>query len=83
MIAVDALKELDERIQASIARIQQLREENEKLAQQLADSERRFGEVSEQLKQLDSDRRQRENERSEIKDRIGKILARFDGLDLG
>jgi septal ring factor EnvC (AmiA/AmiB activator) len=75
-MAIDVLTELDERIQASVNRIQQLQRENEMLARRLAESEQRFNEVASQLKE-------HETERSEIKTRIEKILSRFDGLDLG
>jgi len=70
------LRQLDERIQASINRIQLLQRENEQLAQRLAESEQRFNEISGQL-------REQEEARSQIKLRIESILARFDGLDLG
>jgi FtsZ-binding cell division protein ZapB len=76
----EALKQLDDRIQASVNRIQQLQQENEQLAKRLADSEQRFNEAQ---ARVDSERQQHENERIEIKTRIEKILARFDGLDLG
>jgi septal ring factor EnvC (AmiA/AmiB activator) len=72
----DVLRQLDERIQASLNRIQQLQRENEQLAQRLAESEQRFSEASAQL-------REHEEARSQIKLRIESILARFDGLDLG
>ena len=76
----EALKQLDDRIQASVNRIQQLQQENEQLAKRLADSEQRFNEAQ---ARVDSELQQHENERIEIKTRIEKILARFDGLDLG
>jgi FtsZ-binding cell division protein ZapB len=82
-MAVDVLKQLDERIQASVTRIQQLRKENEMLAQKLAESEKRCAEASAQLKQLNSEHQQHESERQDIRSRIEKILARFDGIDLG
>jgi FtsZ-binding cell division protein ZapB len=72
----DVLRQLDERIQASLNRIQQLQRENEQLAQRLAESEQRFSEASALL-------REHEEARSQIKLRIESILARFDGLDLG
>ncbi len=75
-MAIDVLKQLDERIQASVNRIQQLQRENEQLAKQLAESEHRFQEAAGQL-------REHETARSEIKERIEKILTRFDGIDLG
>jgi septal ring factor EnvC (AmiA/AmiB activator) len=73
---IEVLKELDDRIQASVNRIQQLQRENEQLAQRLAESEQRFNEATAQL-------RDHEAARSEIKNRIEQILTRFDGLDLG
>ena len=72
----DVLRQLDERIQASLNRIQQLQKENEQLAQRLAESEQRFNDVNGQL-------REHEEARNQIKSRIESILARFDGLDLG
>jgi chromosome segregation ATPase len=72
---IDVLKELDERIQASVSRIQQLQRENEELAKRLAESEQRLDQANAQL-------REHENARSEIKNRIEMILTRFDGLDL-
>jgi FtsZ-binding cell division protein ZapB len=73
---IEVLKELDDRIQASVNRIQQLQRENEQLAQRLAESEQRFNEAAAQL-------RDHERARGEIKNRIEQILTRFDGLDLG
>lgn len=81
-MATDVLKQLDEKIQAFVNRMQHLRRENEQLAQRLGESERRLKEVAVQLKHFESDRQQHDNERAEIKTRIEKILARFDGIDL-
>lgn len=75
-MAIDVLKQLDERIQASVTRIQQLQRENEQLAKQLAESEHRCHEAAAQL-------REHETARNEVKDRLEKILTRFDGIDLG
>jgi len=75
-MAMDVLKQLDERIQASVTRIQQLQRENEQLAKQVAESENRYYEAAAQL-------HEHETARNEIKGRIEKILARFDGIDLG
>jgi hypothetical protein len=75
-VEIDVLKQLEERIQNSINRIQQLQRENALLAQRLAESEQHFSEASDQL-------RNHEQDRGEIRDRIEKILQRFDGLDLG
>ena len=82
-MATDVLKQLDERIQASVARIQQLRKENEQLAQKLAESERKYADAMGQIKQLSAERQQHENERNDVRTRIEKILTRFDGIDLG
>jgi FtsZ-binding cell division protein ZapB len=82
-MANDVLKQLDERIQASVNRIQQLRRESEQLALKLAESEKRYAEAAAQIKALNAERAQHEHERSEVRSRIEKILARFDGIDLG
>jgi predicted nucleic acid-binding Zn-ribbon protein len=79
-MTLEALKQLDDRIQASVNRIQQLQRENEALVKRLAESEQRFNEAQ---ARSSSERQQHETERGEIKARIEKILARFDGLDLG
>lgn len=73
---IDVLKQVEDRIQASLKRIQQLQQENEILVQRLAESEQRYNETSAELKQQHEDR-------GEIRDRIEQILARFNGLDLG
>jgi FtsZ-binding cell division protein ZapB len=82
-MATDVLKQLDERIQASVARINQLRKENDQLAQKLAEAEKRHADAAAQLKQLNVERQQHENERNDVRSRIEKILSRFDGIDLG
>ncbi|HEY6299266.1 MAG TPA: cell division protein ZapB [Candidatus Binatus sp.] len=82
-MAIDVLKQLDERIQASVARIHQLRKENEQLAQKLAEMEKRYADASGMVKQLSAERQQHENERNDVRTRIEKILTRFDGIDLG
>ena len=82
-MAIDVLKQLDERIQASVARIHQLRKENEQLAQKLAEMEKRYADATGMVKQLSAERQQHENERNDVRTRIEKILTRFDGIDLG
>jgi predicted nuclease with TOPRIM domain len=82
-MSFDALKQLEERVQESINRIQQLQGENEALVRKLAESERRFEEANSQLKQMDGERRELESERTEVRGRIEKMLERFNGLDLG
>ena len=51
-MATDVLKELDDRIQASVNKIQQLRRENEQLHHRLAESEKRIAEVAAQVKHV-------------------------------
>ena len=82
-MSTDVLKQLDDRIQASVARIHQLRKENELLSQQLAESEKRYADSVQQIKQLSAEHAQHENERNDVRSRIEKILSRFDGIDLG
>lgn len=82
-MSTDVLKQLDDRIQASVARIHQLRKENELLSQQLAESEKRHADSVQQIKQLSAEHAQHENERNDVRSRIEKILSRFDGIDLG
>ena len=82
-MATDVLKQLDERIQASVARIHQLRKENEQLVLKLAEMEKRYADAAGQVKQLSAERLQHENERNDVRMRIEKILTRFDGIDLG
>ena len=82
-MATDVLKQLDERIQASVAKINLLRKENEQLSQRLAETEKRHAEAVAQVKQLNAERSQQENERNDVRSRIEKILSRFDGIDLG
>jgi len=81
-MATDVLKQLEEKIQAFVNRMSQLRRENEQIAQRLGESERRLKEVTAQLKQFESERQAHENERAEVRTRIEKILARFDGMEL-
>ncbi len=73
---IDVLKQVEDRIQASLNRIQQLQRENEMLAQRLAESEERFNQASAEL-------REQHEQRSEIRQRIEQILTHFNGLDLG
>ncbi|MDO8433112.1 MAG: cell division protein ZapB [Candidatus Binatus sp.] len=82
-MATDVLKQLDERIQASVAKMSQLRKENEQLSQRLAETEKRYAEAAAQVKQLSAERAAQESERNEVRTRIEKILSRFDGIDLG
>lgn len=80
-MSIESLKELDERIQLFLDKVEKLRRENQALTERLADSERRLEEAGAQLKQFESDRRQHESERTEVKNRIEKLLERLNGLD--
>jgi predicted nucleic acid-binding Zn-ribbon protein len=92
-MSLETLKQLDEHIQAVIERAEQLRQDNARLNEQVAasqrqieevkaESERRLQEVTVQLQHVQNECRQHENERLEIKNRIEKLLARFEGLNL-
>jgi FtsZ-binding cell division protein ZapB len=81
-MSFEILKQLDERIKAVIERTEQLRQENTRLSEQLEEGRRRFEEVSAHLKRVEQQCQEHENERLEIKDRIEKLLSRFDGMDL-
>ncbi|HEY2664638.1 MAG TPA: cell division protein ZapB [Candidatus Binataceae bacterium] len=81
-MTIDALKQLDERIQSFLDRAEKLRKENESLSSRLAEAEKKLGEVAAQLKQHEVDRRQFEHERGEIRTRIEKLLQRMNGIDL-
>jgi predicted nuclease with TOPRIM domain len=80
-MSLESLKVLDEKIQGFISRAEKLRRENEALHQRLAENQKRLDEVGAQLKLFENERRQHETERVEIKTRIEKLLARFEGLD--
>ncbi|MHB8384571.1 MAG: cell division protein ZapB [Candidatus Binataceae bacterium] len=80
---IDVLKQLDERIQSSVNRLQQLRRENDALAQKLAESEKRLADAHAQMHQFEQERKIHETERTEVRSRIEKILSRFDGIELG
>jgi FtsZ-binding cell division protein ZapB len=81
-MSFEILKQLDERVKAVIERTEQLRQENARLTEQVEEGRRRLEEVSAQLRQALEQCRQQEAERQEVKGRIEKLLARFDGLDL-
>ena len=82
-MSFEILKQLDERVQAVIERTEQLRQENARLSEQLEEGRRRLEEVSAQLKRAEEQCHQHEAERLEVKGRIERLLARFDGLQLG
>ena len=81
-MATDVIKQLDDKIQAFVNRMKELRRENDQIVQRLGESEKRLKEVAAQVKQFESERQQHEAERAEVKTRIEKIMARFDGIEL-
>lgn len=74
-MTLDSLDQLDHRIEMLLARLNKLQKENEIIAAKLEDANAR-------IKQLESELDERNHEKSEIKGRIEKLLARFDHLDL-
>ena len=81
-MSFEILKQLDERVKAVIERTEQLRQENARLTERLEAERRRLEEVSAQLQRAEEQCHQHEAERNEVKNRIEKLLERFDGLDL-
>ena len=63
-MSFEILKQLDERVKAVIERTEQLRQENARLAEQLEEGRRRFEEISANLKQVEQQCQEHENERS-------------------
>jgi len=72
---LENLKLLEAKINQFAAQHERVREEHESLSQRLKDRERELAEATSRLRQY-------EQERSEIKARLERILSRLDGLDL-
>lgn len=72
---LDNLKLLENKINQFVDQHERVREEHEALVQHLRDKEKQLAEATTLLKQY-------EQERSEIKARLERILTRLDGLDL-
>ena len=73
---LESLKVLETRINQFLDQHEQVREQHTTLLQRLKDREKELAEVTGQLKQY-------EQERSEIRTRLERILSRLENLDLG
>ncbi|MCL5044586.1 MAG: cell division protein ZapB [Deltaproteobacteria bacterium] len=78
-MAFEILEQLEARIQASVKKIEELRRLNEELQKKLAESEHKYQEAA---ARFDLERKSHEDERQQVRARIEKILARFNGLEL-
>ncbi len=74
-MSLDSLKLLEAKIGEFVDQHERVRQEHELLVQRLHDKEKELAEVAVQLKQY-------EQERSEIKARLERILGRLESLDL-
>ncbi len=72
---LENLKLLEAKINQFVDQHERVRGEHESLVQRLQDKERQLAEATAQLKQY-------EQERSEVRARLERILSRLDGLDL-
>ncbi len=72
-MALESLKQLEAKINGLLARHERIWSEKEDLSVRLQERERAYSALLEQVRQL-------ERERGEIRDRLEKILHRFDGL---
>ena len=72
----DALSGLEERIQRAVQLVNRLREEKEAALQQAAEARAQAAELSEEVKNLQAERRQ-------VRTRIEKLLGQIDGLSAG
>ena len=73
---LENLKLLEVKIDQFLSQHEQVREQHEVLLRRLKEREEQLAEVTGQLQQY-------EQEHSEIRARLERILSRFDGLDLG
>ena len=74
-MALENLKLLEEKINGFLARHEQVRGEKEALVVRLSERERAYTVLLERLQRY-------EQERNEMRDRLEKILNRFEGLDI-
>lgn len=72
---LDNLKLLESKIDQFVDQHERVREEHEALLQRVRDKEKQLAEAAALLKQY-------EQERSEMKGRLERILSRLEGLDL-
>lgn len=74
-VELDSLKQLESRIGKILDRHEEVRREKDALAKQLLEKEEQFGQLMNQVRQF-------EQERRELKTRLEKILSRLNGLDI-
>jgi septal ring factor EnvC (AmiA/AmiB activator) len=72
---LESLKVLETKIEQFVGRHEHVREQHEALLQRLQDKEKQLAEAAARLKQY-------EQERSEVRARLERILSRLEGLDL-
>ena len=74
-MSLESLKLLESKIGEFVDQHDRVRQEHESLVQRLKEREKQLADATAQLKQL-------EQERSEIRARLERILSRLEGLDL-
>jgi hypothetical protein len=74
-MGLENFKLLEEKINGFLARHEQVRSEKELLLARLSERERAYTVLLERLRRY-------EQERNEMRDRLEKILNRFEGLDI-
>jgi len=72
---LENLTELEAKINQFLDQHERARAEHESLLQRLRDKDKQLAEIAAQLKQY-------EQERTEIRERLERILSRLEGLDL-
>ena len=80
----EILQKLSERVETAIRTIRDLRKERDDLAAKLKDAEGRLDaseEESEQVKELLQEKKMWVSDRTEVRNRIEKILGRLEQLD--
>ena len=75
-MGLESLKILEAKIDQFLGQHEQVREQHDTLLERLEEREKQLAEANEQLKQY-------EQERSEIRVRLERILSRLGNLDLG
>ena len=73
---MENLKLLETKIEQFLAHHQKVCQERDALGERLQEKEQQFAQMTSKFKQY-------EQERSELKTRLERILSRLDGLDLG
>ena len=74
-MALENLKLLEEKVNGFLARHKQMHSEKEHLLAQLSEQKHTYAALMERLQQY-------EQERSEMRDRLEKILSCFEGLEV-